>query len=258
MTEHGRLGYLASLQAEVTATANRVRQLIGQKHWLSDGMHKESILTEVLRRHLPETVRIGRGFVVSSHAPEVVSREQDILILDGRYEAPLLTADSLLVTLPEHVIAAISVKSQLRSSELRDTIRGLSSVYRVALTQEPIPEIATLGFFFADNLKPTDAVLRRTFVEASSRYLPELPHSAVRPVPFGPDLIVSTAGRVLRRDNARYELLSFRVGDLAVAQFMAYLYDRISTRLGGPMTQFSQVVREQSSSEKSGSTAISR
>jgi len=39
-------GYLGSWAAELGARQNRVRMLIGDAHWLSDGHHKEAILRE--------------------------------------------------------------------------------------------------------------------------------------------------------------------------------------------------------------------
>src|SRR4051794_17511886 len=43
-----RQRYLVSLAEELYAQANRVRDLIGDAHWLSDGHHKEYLLIDLL------------------------------------------------------------------------------------------------------------------------------------------------------------------------------------------------------------------
>lgn len=53
-----------SIVNEMDAMKNRVRHLIQDRHWLTDGEFKETILRSVIRRHLPDSMIIGRGFVV--------------------------------------------------------------------------------------------------------------------------------------------------------------------------------------------------
>lgn len=53
------LEYLESWSNELIARASRVRQLIGSRHWLSDGHHKEMLVREFLKRYLPVTLEIG-------------------------------------------------------------------------------------------------------------------------------------------------------------------------------------------------------
>jgi hypothetical protein len=58
--------YFESLSQELHAVKNRVRYLIGLSHLPTDGEWKESVFRSVLRRHLPASVEVGRGFVVGS------------------------------------------------------------------------------------------------------------------------------------------------------------------------------------------------
>jgi len=67
--------YLASLSAELRAQATRVRDLIGDRHWLSDGHHKEYLLKDMLARHVPSSVAVSRGFVTHPNRADLVSRE---------------------------------------------------------------------------------------------------------------------------------------------------------------------------------------
>ena len=99
--------YLQSLTQELAAIQTRVRLLV--QHWPSDGHSKESILRQVLRRHLPASVSLGTGFVVNYFEP---SGEIDILITDDTM--PTLFRDGeLVIVAPESVRAIIEVKTSL-------------------------------------------------------------------------------------------------------------------------------------------------
>jgi len=115
--------YHQSIARELEAAKNRVRQLIGRRHWQTDGEHKEAIIRRVLRNHLPESVRIGKGFVCfEDHA----SSQIDILIT--AIDKPTLFKDGELVLVaPDAVQANIEVKTALPSkSELIEALEKLA------------------------------------------------------------------------------------------------------------------------------------
>lgn len=120
--------YLRSIGDELAAQARRVRDLIGDAHWLSDGHHKEYLLTSLLQRHLPSGVVATRGFVVSSSDYRRCSTEQDVLVIDTQVEAPLFNQGGLVIAFPQSVLGAISVKTNLRAKELKDVDAGLVSL----------------------------------------------------------------------------------------------------------------------------------
>lgn len=114
--------HFESLGLEVQAVKNRVRYLIEGNHWQTDGEWKESVLRSVLRRYLPASVLIGRGFVLAS---DQASHQLDILIYKA--ESPVLFRDGDLVILtPDAVLGIIEVKTQLNPSEYRNTAEKLS------------------------------------------------------------------------------------------------------------------------------------
>src|SRR5260370_33239554 len=84
--------YFKSLGREVEALKTRVRDLKDSTHWLTDGEWKESVLRTILRRNLPETIAVGRGFVISEHHS---SHQLDVLIYER--SAPALFKDGELV-----------------------------------------------------------------------------------------------------------------------------------------------------------------
>lgn len=115
--------YFRSLSAELNALKNRVRYLIGTRHLPTDGEWKESILRTILRRHLPSTVEVGRGFVVKPNSP---SKQIDVLIYDT--SKPLLYQDGDLVMItPDSVKGIIEVKTKIYNmSELKDFTNNLA------------------------------------------------------------------------------------------------------------------------------------
>ena len=103
--------YFRSLGSEVEALKSRVRDLKDSTHWLTDGEWKESVLRSVLRRNLPESVGVGRGFVVAEFQS---SHQLDVLVYER--SAPVLFRDGDLVFVtPDAVLGIIEVKSKVTS-----------------------------------------------------------------------------------------------------------------------------------------------
>lgn len=101
--------YFTSLSREIDALKDRVRNLIADRHWLTDGEWKESVIRHVLRRNLPSTVEVGRGFVVTEAG---ASRQLDVLIRDASKPVLFRDGDLAFVT-PDAVLGIIEVKSRL-------------------------------------------------------------------------------------------------------------------------------------------------
>jgi len=91
-------------------------------HWQTDGEWKEGVLRHTLRRNLPSTVSVGRGFVISR---EHESRQIDVLIHDGR--SPVLFRDGDLVFItPDAVLGIVEVKSRLTPQIFREAAARLA------------------------------------------------------------------------------------------------------------------------------------
>jgi hypothetical protein len=115
------LDYFRSITEELDALKNRVRHFIRNKHWLTDGEHKESVLRAVLRRHLPLTTGVGRGFVITNKGP---SPQIDILLYDQT--KPLLYHDGdFVIITPDACQGMIEVKTKLTPTKLGQAIQKL-------------------------------------------------------------------------------------------------------------------------------------
>ncbi|MBK8006352.1 MAG: hypothetical protein IPK12_21330 [Gemmatimonadetes bacterium] len=137
--------YYRSLTAETDALQVRVRQLMDEPHWLTDGEWKESVLRTVLRRHLPPTIGIGRGFIAG---PGACSSQIDILLYDASH--PLLHRDGDLVfVMPASVRGIIEVKSTIDSNTLHQALESLGNNAAGLNHGDHQPFIGLFGYEFA-------------------------------------------------------------------------------------------------------------
>jgi hypothetical protein len=198
--------YQQSIVDELRITRNRVRQLIGPRHWQTDGEHKETVLREVLRSHLPESVRVGTGFVCYPTPVErdvypsrrgqyeeplttPSSGQLDILITDKRKPTLLKEGDVAFVT-ADAVQAIIEVKTGLRKGRSE---QGLERVlYDLASEAESIRYEAQeagfcwAGLFVFEKRRIDDLYLLRTLQKVTKKNV----YRAVNCVALGAHIFV--------------------------------------------------------------------
>jgi hypothetical protein len=115
-----------SITEELFSIRDRVRNLV--QHWPSDGAFKEIALRAVLRRHLPASVAVGSGFIVTQGSS---STQIDILIIDSRKPTLFQDGDLFIVT-PDAVLGVIEVKTSLSSvPKIAEALAKLSEVERM-------------------------------------------------------------------------------------------------------------------------------
>lgn len=112
-----------SVTEELYSVKDRIRSLVN--HWPTDGESKEVALRSVLRRHLPASVIVGRGFVVT---PNESSTQIDVLIVDSNKPTLFREGDLLIVT-PDAVLAVIEVKTEL--STRADVARAIEKLSKI-------------------------------------------------------------------------------------------------------------------------------
>ena len=147
--------YFRSLTAEVEALKSRVRHLIETNHWQTDGEWKESVIRQVLRRHLPASVSVGRGFVVTAVAS---SHQLDVLIFDSAKPILFRDGDLAFVT-PDAVVGVIEVKSRATPHIVAKAAKKLAADMLLVRRHPNIRAFAAL-FAFEDGGGDTEAYLR--------------------------------------------------------------------------------------------------
>ena len=114
--------HFRSVTAELDALKGRVRNFIHGAHWQTDGEWKESVLRSSLRRCLPTTVEVGRGFVVG---PNGTSDQIDVLIYDASKPVLFRDGDLAFVT-HDALVAMIEVKTSVTNSSFQSAVEKLT------------------------------------------------------------------------------------------------------------------------------------
>jgi len=116
--------HFRSITGELESLKDRVRNFISDRHWLTDGEWKESVLRSIIAKRLPETTKIGRGFVLTEEGP---STQCDIILY--RSNCPILFREADLVFLtPDAVLGIVEVKSRVTKAIFQDSITKLARI----------------------------------------------------------------------------------------------------------------------------------
>jgi hypothetical protein len=114
--------YFRSISRELEAVRDRVRYMINDGHWPTDGEWKESVLRTIIKRSAPTTVSVGRGFVVNGTG---CTSQLDILVYDNSH--PVLYRDGDLVFIsPAACRAIIEVKSKVTATTFNTACKQLA------------------------------------------------------------------------------------------------------------------------------------
>jgi hypothetical protein len=229
MVMPNRLNYLRSLASELSVQSHRVRDLIGDAHWLSDGHHKEYLLLSLLQRHLPAGMIASRGFVVGHTDHTLCSKEQDILIVDTTGEGPLFNQGHLLIAFPHQVRAVISVKTTISAAMVTDAATGMASIYSTGfpyLTATP-----WFGIFFFEPCPCQHVTLAKylTNATASSRALTHVPVDwQVDAFACSDDLLCLKRMHSQATGNPIAVLQAYQSQELSTALFFGHLMDHLA------------------------------
>lgn len=163
--------YHRSISAELHSLKDRVKNLV--PHRLSQGEDKEAVLRSFLRRHMPDTFKVGRGFVVTSSGstPQI-----DVLIVDATVPI-LFESGDLFIVGPKGVRAVIEVKTRLNGDDqVNKTIKHLVNCAQTIHAGWPVgamrPPRPWLGLFVFDgnDNESTHRRLLQSIAEHSWRY----------------------------------------------------------------------------------------
>ncbi len=227
------LGCLESWSEELLSRAERVRRLIGNAHWLSDGHHKEELVRQFLSRHLPPSLRISRGFICPPENDLRVSSEIDVLITDTWTEMPWFTEGNLIIAPPSCVLGQLHVKTEFDVDGLTDVLSSGARNQKI-VTDSVSRQIPWFGAIFFTHSKPKKPkrlkeVFRKAILKASNG------GSDVPTRERFPDCVAVVGGPVFLADKrttegAPRDQIRIRVFDganLSPAVMLVHLFDSI-------------------------------
>jgi hypothetical protein len=122
--------FLKSWSWEIASRVNRVRSLIGDSHWASDGSHKEDLVRSFLTPRLPPDTHTCHGFLLDTRTTDC-SREIDVLVRDSRQSAPLFSESGITICHPSAAIAVLEIKSGFRKDALDSALSLISDTQRL-------------------------------------------------------------------------------------------------------------------------------
>jgi hypothetical protein len=149
--------YLKSLSAEMQVSKDRIRLLIGDRHWQTDGEHKEAILRKMIRAVIPSKLSLCRGFIVN-HLQEGTG-QIDILIIDRLNKPVLFQDDELVITTPDCIKGIIEVKTKIHSTlELIEVLSKLSDHIEFQKKYSNVPAFGGLFVYEDSSISNTNVL----------------------------------------------------------------------------------------------------
>ena len=116
------LKYQSSISKEFLVFKDRVRSLIGNRHWGEEGRYKEIILINFLRKHIPKNMSVGTGFIMNGNEYSKMSSQIDIIIYDESFPVIFKENDFVIVH-ANSVLGIIEVKSQFYKNTFEEVIK---------------------------------------------------------------------------------------------------------------------------------------
>jgi len=225
------VAYHKSIGFELNSSKDRIRDLIGNAHWLTDGEHKESILRKVISSFAPETFRIGQGFVCypDSQPPSTKSSTQIDILITSKFHPTLYKDSDLHLVTPDTVHAIAEVKTELQQGEnLRGVLRKLSSEVKRIRTNSRNVVPCWAGLFVYDAGNIGDENLLKALQEITEDL-----HSTINCVAIGRQLFARFWP--LGHPDSGLENVpmwhSYELDNLAQPYFISNLISHLSPRL---------------------------
>lgn len=245
ITQPDTTAYLQSWAWELRARCDRVRQLIGDAHWLSDGHHKEAIIRQFLQMYIPSGLTVSRGFVRSPAVANSCSPEIDILVADPAAHPPLFAESDLQIIAPTSLVAQIAIKTNFTKETL---LSGLDNIARTQLVagKYAVPDRIWRSVFFYDVpstrtpasiLETLQTCIAELFASTHEFSDARTRGDAVGAFSFLPNCIASLSQYVLflaPQDKATISVKLFEVNDLGFACAFADLFSAIRRWFGNP------------------------
>lgn len=232
--------FLESWADELMSRSNRVRNLIGDAHWLSDGAHKEALLRDFIQRHSPRHLAVSNGFIRSSSNRGGCSPEVDILVADASVHAPLFAESDLYIAPPISVAAHMQVKTSYAKSELVSALQNVHDSQAIIATYAQAARVWRAIFFFAvpDSRTPTSVI---DTLEDSLRQLcqSDWGTTAATVKDLIPTCIVALSDWAIFLSLDEFESVTlrfFELGRLSAACAMADLFGALRRWSGGDVT----------------------
>ncbi|WP_214777996.1 DUF6602 domain-containing protein [Exiguobacterium sp. s22] len=221
------LNYQETISQEFKAYQNKVRNLIGKKHYGADGNYKEIILINFLKKIVPLNLSVGTGFVKSSTIDNLnnnaISTQIDVIIYNNSYPVYFKEGDFVIVP-PESVKGVIEVKTSQTISVLANTINKSNSIQKI------ISHEIFNGIFVYDTksdfYSPTEKL-------ESSMKLSLKSNSSVNHIVINENKSFAQNGIFIKKSDDIYSC--YDLGNISVGYFFSNLLEYVSDKVAPSM-----------------------
>ena len=204
------VAYYKSLSLELEALKNRVRNFIDNRHWLTDGEWEESVLRAILISRLPESVCVGRGFILSWKG---ASTQCDIM--HYRASSPVLFRQGDLVIIPaEAVLGVIEVKTNLGNNNFGESVKKLASIGELLDSQKH------LGLFSYNTTIENHDYLLKTIQAESDKWTKIISNICLGNSTYVKWWIISPTGDLTNLDISHQSWHSYHLDNMAAGYFL--------------------------------------
>jgi len=208
------LGFRKSISNELIAVKDRVRNLIGEKHWGEEGRYKETVLMQVLRNYLPETIKVGTGFVVSNGE---LSTQIDIIVYQNSIRPFFSTGDFVIIE-KSGVKGIIEVKTRLNRKGMAYAIKKAQK--NGLLINEPI--FNGIFAYESDFDTNTDSLPPSAITALKNN------KSGVNHISFGSDFFMRYWSKSELSANSLEHISFYRLNHLSFGYFISNLVEAVS------------------------------
>jgi hypothetical protein len=242
---------LQSWSDELLSKADRVRNLIGDKHWVSDGYHKEELVRQFLIRHLPSRLRITRGFICHSDHKSNVSPEIDVLISNRNLGLPWFVEGELVIVPPSCAVGQIHVKTKCESKEVNSVLETTCNVFESCEMHRNGEQLWSGAVFFDDVRHENAKGHAQKLLNYIVKYLDSKNGRSTRA--FFPDCLAIVNGPITIFDkesqsgqcNSKLRVRMFECQRLSVAIFLSLFFDTISQQQSNRRSEWTQFLQSQ-------------
>jgi len=208
------LEFRKSISSELIAVKDRVRNLIGGVHWGEEGRYKENVLMQVLRNYLPDSVRVGTGFVVSG---EQCSTQIDIIVYSASI-TPFFKSGDFVIIEKSGVKGIIEVKTKLEKSQIKKVIKDAHKNGELIESQ-----IFNGIFAYEADLHTTGNALPQSAIDALTHF-----KGKVNNIAFGSNIFMKYWASGEQRSNMTEHISFYDLPDLAIGYFISNLCEDAS------------------------------
>lgn len=210
--------YHQSITKELLSTIHRIDSIV-KNHWLTVGEDKESAFRCMLRKFLPESISVCRGFIASNNE---CSTQIDVLIIDPT-KPKIYKEGDLVIVMPDAVIGVIEIKSSLDG--LKKKIETIENLIKIKQLCKNNNNHIWAGIYVFKG----KSIEKKSWLTALENTY-KSNHVYIDCIASDTDLLLKDHGYQVPLGTAGYQIGDYNVQDIAPSALMCFLIKHINSK----------------------------